>query len=250
MPLYNDTALVLRHYDLAESDRIVSFFGRRYGRIRVVAKGAKKLKSRFAGRLEPFHSLDIVFFGKENANLVKLSSVEMSTSRTGISADLEKFYHASYMVEMVEAGLREGDPNLTAFDLVAKGLSWLERQTGSKDLEWVTRFFDLKFLSALGYRPMLERCLLCKKEWSGDTDPFFDPLAGGLLCRRCSDKKTGFIPLSKGAAKFLGKILITDFEMAERLKPSQSLLEEISRSILAFRNARLQKVFKTERFLA
>lgn len=249
MPLYRDEALILRTYDLGESDRIVSFFGRRYGRVRVVAKGAKKLKSRFAGRLEPFQKVDIVFFGRENASLFKLSSVEISYPLTALSSDLEKFFRAYYLIEMVQLGLREGDPNRTAFDAVEKTLVWFDRQRSPQDFEWITRFFDIKFLSAMGYRPTLECCISCRKELPEKGQPSFDADRGGLLCPSCGRNKRDLMPISMGSAKFLAKILETGFEKAERLKPSQALLEEISRVIIAFRNSRLQAVFKTERYL-
>jgi len=250
MPIYNDQAILLRRYDLAESDRIVSFFGRRYGKVRVVAKGSKKLKSRFAGRLEPFHKVDISFFGKENTSLFKLSSVDFSKTNTELASDINKIFRATYLTEMVEAGLRDGDPNPKAFEVVTKALDWFDRQKTGRDFEWMTRFFDIQFLSALGYRPTLDSCTICRREWSGENEPLFDASAGGLLCGKCGKGKPSANPLTIGAAKFLKRITESDFDMAERLKPSAPLLKEIENSVTSFRNARLGTLMKSERFLS
>jgi len=249
MPLYKDEAIILRHYDLGEADRIISFFGRRYGRIRAVAKGARKLKSRFAGRLEPFHVISITFFGKENAELFKLSGAEIIRANPSLSDDLEKFYRASYLNETVETGLREGDPNSAAFHAVVKTLERLADSSSPMEREWIARFFDIKFLSALGYRPSMGHCVACRKEWPGNGEPFFDPVRGGLVCRACGGKKKNLLSLSSGAAKFLNRIAETGFDKAERLRPSQAIMDEISRTVIAFRDARLQTVFRTERLL-
>ncbi len=249
MPLYKDEAIILRHYDLGDADRIISFFARRYGRMRAVAKGSRKLKSRFAGRLEPFHVISITFFGRENAELFKLSGAEIIRAHPSLSDNLEKFYRACYLNEAVETGLREGDPNGAAFHAVAQTLQRLADSSSPMEREWITRFFDVKFLSALGYRPSMGHCAVCRKEWPGNGNPVFDPARGGLVCRACGGKQNNVISLSSGAVKFLNRITSTGFDKAARLKPSPQLMDEISRTVIAFRNARLQTVFRTEQLL-
>jgi DNA repair protein RecO (recombination protein O) len=252
MPLYNDEAIVLRHWDLGESDRIVSFFGKKCGRIRVVAKGAKKLKSRFMGRIEQFHKVKIVYFGKEQARLFKLSGIDLLENNSALSSDTGRYVRACYFAEMLEAGLKEGDPNSEAFEIAEKILKLFSSGKTGGSLEWMTRFFDVKFLSALGYRPSLERCLSCKGEFALNSRPSFDTEGGGMVCQSCKTKKSYenrvMIPMSLGAVRFLAKIVSTGIDKAERLKPSQSILGEITMSITAFRDSKLQRVFKSERF--
>jgi len=248
MPRYNDEALVLRNWDYGESDRIVSLFCRNFGKVRVIAKGAKKMKSRFLGRLEPFQTVKVSYFGKEQSHLFMLSSIELTGSNLNFISNLDKYSRACYLVEMAETGLKDGDPNRLAFDTVVRTLRWISENENSRGYEWITRFFDVRFLSALGYRPTLDSCVTCAKKFELNSKAYFNPEGGGLSCERCSKKAEFVIPISLGSAKFLEKILSGGFDMAARLKPSPVMIDEIEKSITAFRNSRLQKVFKTERY--
>lgn len=268
MPLFSDTALTLRHFDFGEADRIVSFFCRRRGKIRVVAKSARRLKSRFSGRLEPFHSVGIVYFGKENATLFKLSSVDMNKARSGISENLDKFTHACYLTEVIENGLKEHDPNPAAFDAAVSAFGLINSEPSRQQLDLIIRFFDLKFLGSIGYRPTFDACVYCKKPLpEGACAPllpadrqFYDKSSqdapsslfsvekGGLLCNACKPGRGKLVPLSAGSAKFLAKMTSMSFDKINRLKPSPALFSEISASVVAFRNSKLQSVINSERF--
>ncbi|MBI5178285.1 MAG: DNA repair protein RecO [Nitrospinae bacterium] len=248
MPLYNDEAITLRHYDFGEADRIVSFFGRRHGKVRVVAKGARKLKSRFAGRLEPFHKVAIVYFGRENANLYKLSNVDFRRTRAAMSDELERFHRACYVTELMEAALREGDPNPKAFLAANATLELIARETRTAELDWITRFFDVRFLSHIGYTPTLDRCVACRGGLPETGQLAFDAAKGGIVCPACRPKFKSAVALSAGAAKFMAKMLTTEFGKAVRLKPSPQILREITSAIIAFRNSRIQVKMNSERF--
>ncbi len=250
MPLFNDEAITLRHFDLGEADRIVSFFGKKHGKVRIVAKGCRKLKNRFAGRLEPFHTVDIVYFGREHTSLFKLSSVDMKDMRPAAGENLERHPRACYVAELMEAGLREGDPNPKAWMAAEATLNLLMKETRAAELDWIVRFFDVKFLSHIGYTPTLDRCVACRGPLPDMPQTLFDAEKGGLTCPRCKHKSNGLIPLSAGAAKFLAKILTTTFGDAARLKPSPQILGEIVRCITAFRNQRLHAKFNSEKFFS
>jgi len=249
VPLFSDEALTLRHFDFGEADRIVSFLCRRRGKIRVVAKSARRLKSRFSGRLEPFHSVGIVYFGKENTTLFKLSSVDMNKARSGISENIDKFTRACYLTEVIENGLKDHDPNPAAFDAAVSAFGLINRESDTRQLDLIVRFFDLKFLGSIGYRPTFDACARCKKPLpEGGVSPFFSVEKGGLLCTACKPSPQNLVALSAGAAKFLAKMTSMGFDKINRLKPSATLFNEISKSIVAFRNSRLQAVINSERF--
>ncbi|MBI3794826.1 MAG: DNA repair protein RecO [Nitrospinae bacterium] len=150
MPLFSDVAIVLRGYEFGEADRIISFFTKNRGKIRVVAKGARKLKSRFAGRLEPFHRVDLTYFGKEHSSLFKLSAVDFNAVRPAIGEDLERFHRACYITELMELATRDGDPNPRAFMAADAALELVACESKPRDLDWIVRFFDVKLLHHLG----------------------------------------------------------------------------------------------------
>src|SRR5204863_2827896 len=101
MRLVTTDAIVLRSYNLAESDRIVVCLTRSSGLVRAVAKGARRMKSRFGAALEPFTLIKLTFHEKENRELVTLSSAEIITSHFNLSSNLESGEVLAYMGEMV-----------------------------------------------------------------------------------------------------------------------------------------------------
>ncbi len=248
MPLFRDRAITLRRFDLGESSVIVSFFCRERGKIKGVAKGAKKLKSVFAGRMEPFHSVEIVYYGKEHTELYRLRSVDMATARVSIAEDLEKFSRACYMAELIEAGMKEHDPNAAVYDAAESAFEMLASESDIRKLDFIVRFFDLKFLTHIGYRPMLENCVRCSGALPDRQPAAFDTAKGGLVCPKCRPKSRETVTISAGSAKFLAKMAETGFDRINRLGVTEKIIGEISGVITAFRNSRLQRQIKSERF--
>jgi DNA repair protein RecO (recombination protein O) len=213
-----------------------------------MAKGARKLKSRFTGRLEPFHRVDITYFGKENATLFKLSSVDLNKTRPAIGDDLERFHRAYYITELMELATHDGDPNQRAFLAADAALELIAAETKPRDMDWIIRFFDVKLLNHLGYGPSLDKCVACGSKPHESGRLYFDVEKGGLLCSPCSRKPGKKTVMTQGAAKFLGRIVTTEFSKAARLKPSTALLDEINAVVKAFRDSRIQSKIKSERF--
>lgn len=250
MPSHNDSAIILRGHDFGEADRIISFFCKHHGKIRAIAKGARKIKSRFAGRLEPFHRVDITYFGRENAGLYKLSGIDLRAMRSGIADDLEKFARACYVTELVELSTRDGDPNMRVFMAADAALDIMASESNVRDLDWITRFFDVKLLNHLGYGPTLDKCVACGRVLQDAGKLAFDVGRGGVLCGACGRHARKTVLLTQGAAKFLARIVGTDFGKAARLKPSPAMMEEITGVVSAFRDSRIQSKINSERFFA
>ncbi|MFQ5431488.1 MAG: DNA repair protein RecO [Nitrospinota bacterium] len=250
MPLFRDRAITLHRFDLGESSVIVSFFSRERGKIKGVAKGAKKLKSVFSGRMEPFHSVDVVYYGKEHTDLYRLRSIDMVSARLSIAEDLEKFSRACYMAELIEAGMKEHDPNAAVYDTAESAFEMLASESDIKKLDFIVRFFDLKFLTHIGYCPTLENCVRCRGPLPDRQSAAFDTAKGGLVCPDCRPKSKEAVPISAGAAKFLAKMADTGFDRINRLGVTEKAISEISGVITAFRNSRLQRRIKSERFFS
>ena len=238
----------MHRFDLGESSVIVSFFCRNHGRIKGVAKGAKKLKSVFAGRMEPFHSVEVGYYGKEHTELYRLRSIDIVTARSSIAEDLEKFSRACYMSELIAAGMKEHDPNIALYDLAESAFNMLAMESSVKKLDFIVRFFDLKFLSHIGYRPTLEHCVRCSSALPDRQQVGFDTAKGGLVCPKCRPKSSDTVPISAGTAKFLAKMVDTGFDRIHRLGVTENVVSEITAVLTAFRNSRLQTQIKSERF--
>jgi DNA repair protein RecO (recombination protein O) len=171
--LYRDHGIVLRTYKLGESDRIVSFMTERHGKVRAVAKGVRKTKSRFGARLEPTSHVAIQLYeGRELDIVTQAESVDHFRE---LRDDLDRLTRAVSMLEAVDQMSLEGEPNARLYQMLLGAL----RTLAAEDSPLVLAGFFLKLLALEGFRPVVDRCATC-----GATEGLvaFDLTEGGLLC--------------------------------------------------------------------
>lgn len=172
MPIYRDEGIVLRTWKLGESDRIVSILTRRRGKVRAVAKGARKSKNRFAGRVEPTRHLEIQCY--EGRNLDNLTQVESLDSFRGLREDFDRLTKAAVLLEASDQLSTEGRPDETAFEMLLGALRQLDRT----DSALLVPAFLLKRLAHEGLGPELDVCVV-----TGITEDFttIDIEMGGVV---------------------------------------------------------------------
>ena len=124
MGLRHDQGIVLRSFPFGEADRIVVMLSQNHGKVRAVAKGVRKTKSRFGGRLEPFTHVDLVLY--EGRNLDTITQVSVIEAFPLLRGELGRVLAASTMVEAVDAVSQEGESAHRAFLLLQRGLKALE----------------------------------------------------------------------------------------------------------------------------
>ena len=188
MALIESDSLVLKTYNLAEADKIVVLFTRDHGIVRAVAKGAKRLKSRFGSGLEPFAEVRVTYFQKDNVELVSLSKVEIIRSMFAYASDpafLQKF---SFLGDLLVAFLPPHDPNETLYRMV---VACLEQSIDERrDLTSVSLYFQLWLLRLTGFLPDWSRCHECRRQLEsmeeGDLQAGFE-----LLCSKCRRSRSG-----------------------------------------------------------
>lgn len=176
MNLYRDSAVVLRTYKLGEADRIVVLMTRSRGKVRAVAKGVRKTKSRFGARLEPTSHVAVqLYAGRELDIVTQAESIDHFRS---IRDDLDRIAKASAMLEAVDQLAQEGEANPQLYQMLLGAL----RSVAAQDSPLVVPAFFLKVLALEGYRPVVEHCARC-----GVDGPLvaFDLDEGGLLCQGC-----------------------------------------------------------------
>lgn len=158
MSLKQTEALVIKSYGLSEADRIVVFFTREFGSVRGVAKGAKRLQSRFGSSLEPFSTVNLSYFQKEERELVSIQTVEIVQSRFGIASDpafLETFAHlGDLLIEF--APPHDADDRL--YRMITACMASVENPEG---LPVIKLYFELWLLRLSGYLPDWSKCELC-----------------------------------------------------------------------------------------
>src|SRR6185295_15303764 len=145
MPLHKTEALLLRTYALKEADKICVFLTRDQGKVRGVAHGARKLKSRFGSSLEPFTEVALSYFQKEGRELVSVSNCDIVRSHFDRAPrDVETASAFSYMAELLTEFLPDHEPNERLYRLVTATLDEIEE---GNDLARVLRYFETWLLS-------------------------------------------------------------------------------------------------------
>lgn len=173
--LYKDEAIVLRTMRLGEADRIVTFLGRSEGKIRGVAKGIRRTKSRFGGRLEPFSRVALVMWrGKSDLDTVTQAGVIEPFRK--IREDLDRFALGEVMLEACDRVAQQNEGAPQAFKLLVDALYGLSRHPSPL----VLAGFLLRLSGVAGFAPSLDRCAEC-----GGVPVWFSPAQGGAVCPGC-----------------------------------------------------------------
>jgi DNA repair protein RecO (recombination protein O) len=181
MPLRETEAIALRTYRLGEADKIVSLFTRQLGRIRAVASGAQRPKSRYGGTLEPLSYVKLWLYERENRDLGRLNSVELLESFFGMQREYRVQAAAQYMAEVAEGFLPEREVNERAFRLLLAVLRALKR---SSEVNRPLLYFNYWLLKLGGFLPELDRCGNCGRAL-GDETAYYGEGSEQLFCSNC-----------------------------------------------------------------
>ncbi|QQS48696.1 MAG: DNA repair protein RecO [Acidobacteriota bacterium] len=184
MPLRETDAFVLRTYTLREADKVCIFFTREAGKIRGVAHGARRLRSRYGASLEIFTEVSLSYFEKENRDLVSISSCEIIRSRffEGMSSEVLGVMH--YFAELVIEFFPEHEPNEKVYRLIGAALDALE---GAGELTALVRYFEIWVLKLSGFFPDWRRCGLCGRELTAEPSIWLTN-EGMPQCTGCSGR--------------------------------------------------------------
>jgi DNA repair protein RecO (recombination protein O) len=201
MAIRTDQGIVLRGYPFGESHRVVVLISPNHGKLRTVAKGVRKTKSRFGGRLEPFTHVDLILY--EGRNLDTITQVSTINGYGELRNHLDRVLAASIMVEVVDAVVQEDEPSLRMFLLLQRGLTVLDHREPHPDL--VTSFL-LKAADVIGVAPALDTCAGCGTD-HGLTR--FSFAAGGSLCEAC--RVPGAYALREGLVPYMAAAAAAEF---------------------------------------
>jgi DNA repair protein RecO (recombination protein O) len=179
-------ALVLRTTDWSETSRIATLWTREFGKVRVLAKGGRRLKSSFENALDLLTVCDIVFLRKSSGSLDLLTEARVVQRFGRLRLDLAALYAAYYLAELLGEFTQEGDPHPALFDEALAALD--DFGPGAANGPQAARF-EMVLLRELGFSPVLEACAAC-----GGALPerglTFSPAAGGIVCPACSVSPT------------------------------------------------------------
>lgn len=233
MAVYKSKGIVLRSIRYGEADRILDLYTTDLGLVSAIAKGIRRTKSRFGGRLEPLSCVE--FLAYKGKTLDTITQVEILRSFRGVREDIARFESAGGMVGAVRALSGGDEADRRVFNLLYHALDALESR--EDDMKSVEAAFSLKLSILAGYTPRLDACVSC----NGDPDqaggpPYFAPPLGGVLCADC--RKAGFsgdaFALPPGALAALQSLVarpIRDAVVGERLE--ESVRRVVSSHVLA-----------------
>lgn len=187
MPACVSEALVLRTYPLKEADLVVSFLARDQGKLRGVAKRARRPKSSFGAGLERLSHVRMAYFQRETRELVNLDSCELIHSQFALVSDYWTSVVLDYLAEVSEQLLPSAEPSERFFRLLLAVLESLQAPSAGKAWRAVT-YFSLWSLRLSGWLPELHVCLGCGSVLDDPGNPqraFFARERAGLMCSHC-----------------------------------------------------------------
>ena len=204
---YRDQAIVLRTQKLGEADRIITLFTREHGRIKAVAKGVRRTKSRWGARLEPTSHVDLqLYTGKSLDTVTQAVSIEHFGDR--LSEDYQKWTIASAILEAAERfTTHEHEPALQQYLLLVGALKALAYDTYDSSL--ILDAFLLRSLAVAGYAPALINCSVCD---TPGPHKYFSLVGGGSVCDNC--KPSAAATPAPETLSLMQQLLSSDWEQA------------------------------------
>ena len=236
-------AVVLRRTDFAEADRLVTLYTRDFGKLKAIAKGARKPQSRKTGHVELFmRSNFLIATGKD---LGIITQAEMVEAYAPLRDDLIKATYASYAVELLDRFTVEEDKNLSLYKLIADGLGWFAY---TADFLLAARYYELHVLELSGFQPQLFFCVSCGENIE-EQDQFFSAELGGVLCPDCHEADRRAQPISAVAVKVLRYLQTRPWDTVKVLQLKRPLHSELENIMYHYLTYILERNLKSVDFL-
>jgi DNA repair protein RecO (recombination protein O) len=218
---FKTEAVVLRSIRYGEADRVLHLYSRERGRLGAIAKGVRRVKSRFGGRLEPLFRVQLIAH-EGRGELVTVTSAETVEAHPGLRVRRDSLERATQACDAVLRLLDSQEPNPAAYNLLCHELQLLDREPAAATRAQALTF-RLKLLLAAGFAPELAGCAACgEREHLGA----FSASAGGVVCPGC---EAGSFALDEEAHTFLVGALARP--LAESPAASERALGQADRAI-------------------
>jgi DNA repair protein RecO (recombination protein O) len=203
MPIGKTSAVVIGGFPLGESDRVVSFFTRDFGKVRGVAKAARRARSRFGAALELFTLGTLVFFDGGRSDLVSVDHFDITRAFGGVRDDLDRLGHAAWMAECVARLTAERDPHAAVYGLLVRALRSLE---GGAPPSRVVLAFGVRCVEALGHGLRTDACVACRTPRAARPWTAIDLEDGGVVCPSCVRGGHGLTAVGPRAVEALARL--------------------------------------------
>jgi DNA repair protein RecO (recombination protein O) len=199
MALKESEAIVLRTYPLREADLLVTLFTRLEGKVRGVARSAKKSKRRFGGALEPLTYVRAFYEDRERQELARLDSCEVIESPMATEVSYPRAVALGHVAELLDELLPDRETNDAVFRLALSVIAGLR----GPEVWMPVTYFDLWMTRLMGYLPDLSECIVCGRTLNGSR-AFYHALADGLMC--VDDKRLASSEISAESRALVAKM--------------------------------------------
>jgi DNA repair protein RecO (recombination protein O) len=241
--VYQTEAIIIKRINLGEADRILIIYTPEYGKVKAVAKGSRRTRSKFGGHVELLtHSTLLLARGKSLDIVTQAQTIDTFLS---LKEDLKRMSCGLYISELVDAFTEERLESRQLFQLL---LETLHQLTESKDNDTVLRYFELQILHLTGYRPQLQKCANCNSSLQPVMN-YFSPSQGGVLCPDCAFAEPFALQLSLNALKVLRLWQTCDYASAIRVHINLELASELEQTMRQYIRYRLDRQVKSTAWL-
>jgi DNA repair protein RecO (recombination protein O) len=241
--VFKTEAIILRRYEFGEADRILTLLTPEHGKLRAIAKGARKITSKMSGHVELFCRIHGLL--AQGGELYVLSQAEQLEPYLPLREDMRRLAHAHYIVELLDRFTEFEEASQPMFALLEAALHWL--CADGVDLPLVARFFELRLLRLTGFEPSLFQCVVGEEDLS-PRDQYFSVVEGGVVC---PEHRAGHIvmPLSLTALKMLRYMATRDYDAVKRVHVDPPLHDELERILQSYLVHLLESRLKSAEFI-
>ncbi len=244
--VYKTEAMILRRRSVGEADRIFDIYTPNLGRLRLKAKGVRRIKSKLAGHLEMMAVIELVIASGRQLDVI--TGARNKKIFTDLSTNLQKTSLAFFICELVFYLTEEGHRDTRLYRLLESSLSVLNDSPAGERRYW--RLFldnvELQMLSLLGFKPEVAKCARCGGSFSWQNNKF-SSAHGGIICRNC--RVSGAIPVSPEVIKVFRLLLDRLIKPSQWVNLPEAALTTLHRVLKNFIAYTLERQMKTERFL-
>ncbi len=236
----------MRQMPLGEADRIYTLCALDMGKVRAVAKGVRRMKSRLGGHLEPLTRVRVSVARGRNLDVV--TEAHTICAYVGVRADLGRLSRGVYVAELVDGFATEDNGSRSMYGLLLETLWWMER---TANLDLLLRWFEMHLLDCSGYMPELMDCVGCRSRLEPD-DHFFSCSAGGVLCPGCrSGSEAALLPAAVNTMKVLRFVQRQrSFDAMDGLRVSVRAMGDAERLMRAYIRYVMEREIKSAKFMS
>lgn len=241
---YKTKGIIIARKDFFEADRLTTIFSKEFGKIRVVAKGVRKILSKNGGQIELFTFSNFIF--AEGKNLDILVSADSIENFKNIRNNLTKTSQAYFLAELIDRFCQENELNVNIFQLLLNSLRYLNKV--SKISIKYPAWFSWRLLFLLGFGPEIYYCVECRKRLIPAKN-YLDSAKGGIVCPNCHKFAKISLEISPEAIKLLRVAAKSNFSYFNQINIKHKNFNNFQKAVDLYLEYIAEKEFKSKKFI-